>query len=121
MAGQGVFGSATTSIPLGAGLKGSDAQGAAQTNKQLIANTDTTRSLYVTSMILNAIATAGTIKLVQDTTGSPADVTPAFGLPVNGVIVAYFDPPLKVAAGKDLGYTSVTVTTHAVLVTAFLT
>lgn len=96
-------------------LLGTDNQASAQTAKLLVA-ARATETFYVTRVIISNGATAGTVKLVSDTVGTPADRTPVVYLPINGLVELDFTgSPIKIPAGKDVGYTSATVTTHSIL------
>lgn len=102
-------------------LLGKDNQSTAQTAKQLVAPR-TNGTFFVTRLIVSNGATAGTLKLVSDTGGSPTDMIPVVYLPINGLVELDFsDAPLAVPAGKDVGYTSATVTTHSVMLFGYST
>lgn len=95
---------------------GTDNQASAQTAKQLKA-ARTGESFYITKIVISNGATAGDIRLVNDTTGTPTDLMPKLYFPINGLLeLDLSNSPLKVPVGKDIGYTSTTVTTHSVIV-----
>lgn len=97
-------------------LLGSDNQSSAQTNKQLKA-ARTGESYFITKIVISNGATAGDCRLVNDTAGTPANLTPALYLGINQLeTIDFSGSPLKVPVGKDIGYTSTTVTTQSVMV-----
>lgn len=75
-------------------------------------------SLYITDIIMSNGATAGTMKLVEDT-ASAVDVIELKFLAINGNLTHHFLTPVKLTAAKDLGLTSATCTTHSVTVCGF--
>lgn len=92
----------------------------AQTNNELVAApTVANRRIYVTDLIISNGATAGTFFLVEDTGGTPVQVSQTFYLPINGGAVVRFNVPIKLSELKNLGFTSATVTTHSVEVHGF--
>lgn len=92
----------------------------AQTNNELVAappssNANEDKCHYVTGLIISNGAVAGTIFLVEDTGGTPVQISQTFYVGINGGAVAInFPSPIKVSAGKNLGFTSATVTTHSI-------
>ena len=100
--------------------KATDNQSTAQTNTQLKAAPGAGLSLYITDLIVSNGATAGNIKFVEDTAGTPVDVIEVIYLAANGGFVTNFKTPLKITANKDFGYTSATVTTHSVTVLGYI-
>lgn len=96
-----------------------DNQSSAQTNKQLKAAPGSGLSLYITDIIMSNGATAGNIKLVEDTTGTPVDIVEVMYFAINGGAVIPLTVPIKLTANTDLGYTSVTCTTHSITVCGF--
>lgn len=86
----------------------------AQTNNALVSAPSGSLSLYITDLIISNGATAGTIALVEDTGGTPATILGPYYLSANGGFCKKFATPKKVTAAKDLGFTSVTVTTHTI-------
>lgn len=99
--------------------KANENHSSAQTNNSLKAAPGTGLSLYVTDVIVTNGATAGTIKLVEDTGGTPADLLGPIYMAINGGAVIHFQTPIRVTADKDLGFTSVTVTTHSIFVSGY--
>lgn len=93
---------------------------AAQTNNSLKGAPGASLSLYITDIIVSNGATAGNIKFVEDTAGTPVDLIEVVYLAANGGFVTNFRTPLKVTANKDFGFTSVTVTTHSITVLGFI-
>jgi hypothetical protein len=92
---------------------------AAQTNNVLKAAPGASTSLFITNLIVSNGATAGSIKIVEDTGGTPVDIVEEIYLGVNGGAQITFYPPLQVTANKDVGFTSTTVTTHSVTIQGF--
>lgn len=97
-----------------------DNQATAQTNKALKAAPGAGLSLYVTDIIVSNGATAGNLKFVEDTAGTPVDKIKPLYFAANGGTVIAFKTPIKLTANKDFGYTSLTVTTHSVVVNGFV-
>ena len=97
-----------------------DNQSAAQTNTVLVAAPGAGLSLYVTDLIVSNSATAGTVKLVEDTTGSATTKVPLLYFDINSGMSKKFAVPIKLTANKNLGYTSATVTTHSIYVGGFI-
>lgn len=96
-----------------------DNQSSAQTNTALKAAPGSGLSLYITDIIISNGATAGNVKLVEDTAGTPADVVEVMYFAINGGAVIPLRAPIKLTANKNLGYTSVTCTTHSITVCGF--
>lgn len=86
----------------------------AQTNNQLKAAPGANLSIYITDIIFSNGATAGSIKLVEDEGGTPAQITQTVYMAINGGAVMNFTTPKRLTANKSLGFTSTTVTTHSV-------
>lgn len=97
-----------------------DNQATAQTNKAIKAAPGAGLSLYITDVIVSNGATAGNIKFVEDTAGTPVDLIEVMYLAANGGAPLHFNTPIKVTANKDFGYTSTTVTTHSVTVCGYI-
>lgn len=91
----------------------------AQTNNELVAAPGGGLALYVTSVIFSNGATAGSIKLLEDTGGTPAVLIQETYLGINGGAVIDLPTPIRVSTNKNLGFTSTTVTTHSVTVTGY--
>jgi len=98
--------------------KATDNQSSAQTDTALVSAPGSGLSLYVTDIIISNGATAGNVKLVEDT-ASAADIVEVMYFAVNGGAVINLKTPLKLTANKDLGYTSVDCTTHSITVSGF--
>lgn len=98
----------------------SDNQSSAQTNTELKATPGSGLSLYVTDIIISNGATAGNIKLVEDTGGTPVDVLEVMYFAINGGAVISLRTPIKITANKNLGYTSVDCTSHSVTVCGYI-
>lgn len=91
----------------------------AQTNNQLKAAPGANLSFYITDIIISNGATAGTVKLVEDEGGTPADIFGPYYFAVNGGICKRFATPIRMTANKSLGFTSTSVTTHTVTVVGY--
>lgn len=87
---------------------------AAQTNNELKAAPGASLSLYITDIIVSNGATAGSIRLVEDTAGTPAIVLQEMYLAINGGAHLKLQTPIRITANKNVGFTSTTVTTHSV-------
>lgn len=98
--------------------KATDQQSAAQTDTELQATPGTGLSLYITDVIISNGATAGAVKLVENT-ATAATVLETIYLPINGHYEHHFETPVKLTAAYNLGYTSVTCTTHSITVCGF--
>lgn len=89
----------------------------AQTNNELVASPGAGLSLYITNIEISNGATAGTIKIVEDTGGTPVDKWEELYAGINGgAVVDRSHAPIKITANTNLGFTSGTVTTHSVSV-----
>lgn len=92
-----------------------------QTNKELVAAPGAEQSIYVVDVIISNELTAGTVFFVQDTTGTPQQLEGNIylnvygGYPGNGASV-----PMKVAKGKNLGFTSAGFGKHSVTVRYYI-
>lgn len=95
-----------------------DNQSSAQTNTALESAPGAGLSLYVTDVIFSADA-AQTIKLVEDTAGTPVDVLEVVYLAADSSVCMHFTTPIKLTANKDLGYTSSAGVAHSVLVSGY--
>ena len=91
----------------------------AQTNTELVAAPGAGLSLYITDVIISNGATAGNVKLVESTADSPLDIIEVGYFAINGGFVSNFQTPLKLTANKNLGYTSVSCTTHSITVSGY--
>lgn len=97
-----------------------DNQSSAQTNTALQGAPGASLSLYITDMIISNGAVAGNVKIVEDTGGSPADIIEVMYFAINGGMSKRFATPIKITANKNVGYTSVTSTTHSVTLSGFI-
>lgn len=91
----------------------------AQTANALKAAPGSGLALFVQTLVISNGATAGNVKLVEDTGGTPTDIAGPYYFRDTGGIAVNFEPPLKLTSDKDLGFTSATVTTHTVTVSGF--
>lgn len=91
----------------------------AQTANAIKAAPGANLSLYLTDVIISNGATAGDVKIVRDTGGTPTDIIENTYVAINGGAVVPFRTPLRVTANQDVGYTSTTVTTHSVTVCGY--
>lgn len=92
----------------------------AQTNNALKAAPGSNLSLYITDVIISNGATAGSVQIVTDTGGTPATILGPYYLAINGGMSKRFATPIRLAADKDAGFTSTTVTTHSVTLSGFI-
>ncbi|MHA2063734.1 MAG: hypothetical protein ACXABY_05045 [Candidatus Thorarchaeota archaeon] len=92
----------------------------AQTNNQLKAAPGAGLSLYITDIIISNGATAGSVKIVEDTAGTPVDRIEEMYFAANGGISKRFETPIKITANTDVGFTSTTVTTHSVTLSGYI-
>lgn len=91
----------------------------AQTNNALKAAPGANLSLYITDVVISNGATAGNIKFVEDTAGTPVDVIEVMYFAANGGAALHFKTPIRITANKDFGFTSVTSTTHSITVCGY--
>ncbi len=92
----------------------------AQTNNPIHSAPGASLSLYITDIVVSNGATAGSIKFVEDTAGTPVVKVQETYMAINGGAVMSFKTPIRVTANKDFGYTSTTVTTHSVTVHGYI-
>lgn len=92
----------------------------AQTNNSLISAPGAGLSIYITDIHISNGATAGNVKLVEDTGGTPADLLGPYYFAINGGMVSNLKTPKKLTANKDLGFTSASVTTHSISIGYFI-
>ena len=88
----------------------------AQTNTQLVAAQGAGNMICIEKLLISNGATAGTIKIVENT-GTPVDIVENIYVGINGGAVINLDGTLCTSANVNLGITSATVTTHSVTVT----
>jgi hypothetical protein len=96
-----------------------DNQSIAQTNTALKAAPGAGLSLYITDIIISNGATAGNVKIVEDTSGIPVDIIEVMYFAINGGMSKKFRTPIRASANVDIGYTSVTSTTHSVTISGY--
>ena len=101
-------------------FRASENNATAQTNNEIVAAPGAGLSLYVTDIVVSNGATAGSIKIVEDTAGTPVVIVNETYMAINGGAVMQFKTPLKLTANKNLGYTSTTVTTHTITVSGYI-
>jgi len=89
---------------------------APQSNSVLKAAPGAGLALSITKIIVSIGATAGTVKFVYDTAGTPTVVIPTMYFSTNGGITLTFDQPLKLNNNVNFGFTSTLVTTHSIFV-----
>lgn len=92
----------------------------AQTNNPIHSAPGAGLSLYITDIVVSNGATAGSIKFVEDTAGTPVVKVQETYMAINGGAVMAFKTPIRITANKDFGYTSTTVTTHSVTVNGYI-
>lgn len=92
----------------------------AQTNNPIHSAPGAGLSLYITDIVVSNGATAGSIKFVEDTAGTPVVKVQETYMAINGGAVMAFKTPIRITANKDFGYTSTTVTTHSITVNGFI-
>ena len=98
-----------------------DNYSAAQTNDAIQAAPGTGLALQVKTLTFSSDGTAaGSVKLVEDTAGTPVDIAGPYYFPATaGIINIIFDPPLKVTTNKDLGVTSTGITNLTATTTGY--
>ena len=99
-------------------FRASENYATAQTDNELVADPGDGFQICVTDVIFSNGATAGSLKLVETTSGS-ADVLELIYAPINGGAVINLSTPLCITASENLGFTSATVTTHSITVLGF--
>lgn len=92
----------------------------AQTNNLLKNAPGSSLCLYITDIIFSNGPTAGSIKLVQDPSGTPVDIFGPVYVADNGGIVVNLITPIRLSTNTALGFTSVTVTNHTVTVNGYI-
>lgn len=95
-------------------------ESSAATNDEIKAAAGAGLSLYITDVIVSNGATAGKIKFVEDTAGTPVTRIEEINLAVNGGCHLKFQTPLRISTNKNFGYTSTTMTNHSVTVSGFI-
>lgn len=99
-------------------FKASENHATAQTANELVAAPGASTQLCITDIIVSNGATAGVVKLVENT-GTPVDIFEDIYVGVNGGAVIPLQTPLCITTNTNLGFTSTTVTTHSVSVLGF--
>lgn len=74
--------------------------------------------LVITDIILSNGATAGTIKLVENT-ASASDISATYYFAINGGMAMPMSGVIRLSENVDLGFTSATVTTHTITVLGY--
>lgn len=93
---------------------------AAQTNEPIKAAPATTgHRIYITDVVVSNGATAGQVKFVEDTGGTPIDRIESLHLGINGGAVLNFTNPVQLTAGVDFGVTSTTADDFSVTITGY--
>ena len=92
----------------------------AQTNHELVAAPGAGLSIYITDIMVSNGATAGTIKFVEDTGGTPVQKTGTMNFAALGGTSPNFQTPIRVTANKNFGFTSATMTNHSVMVNYYI-
>lgn len=91
----------------------------AQTNNELKAAPGANLSLYVTDIVISNGATAGSVRIVSDTGGTPVIQVNEIYLGINGGASLNFKTPIRIPTNTNLGFTSTTVTTHTLYVAGY--
>lgn len=93
---------------------------AVQTAQELqAAPSDSNLSYYITDVVVSNGATAGQVKIVEDTGGTPVDIIESLHLGINGGAVLCFKTPIKVSTGRNIGVTSVTADDFSVTISGY--
>lgn len=90
----------------------------AQTAVEVKATPGASLSLYITDVVVSNGATAGNVKLGEDT-AALVDKIEVMYFAINGGTALHFRTPIKLTANKNLGLTSVTCTTHSITVNGY--
>lgn len=90
-----------------------------QANTVLLAAPGAGLRFYITDIVLSNGATEGNIRLVEDTGGAADDLMPPFYFGENGGTSLELTTPIEVSENVDIGYTSVGVTTHSVMIIGY--
>ena len=101
------------------GFRGNENNATAQTANPIVAAPGASLSLYITDIIISNGATAGTCLIMEDTAGAATTLLGPYYFAINGGMSKSFQTPIRVTANKDIGYTSVTVTTMTVTVIGY--
>jgi hypothetical protein len=71
-------------------------------------------------IVISNGAMVGMVKIVEDESGTPADVSQTFYLAINGGAAIHLQQPIRLTANKTLGFTSATVTTHSIAIHGYI-
>lgn len=107
-------------VPRADTFRANENHSSAQTNNVLKTAPGTGVRYYITDIIISNGATAGTVKIVEDASGTPADVLGPYYFGANSGMSKHFETPIPLSINKDLGFTSVTVTTHTITVSGYI-
>lgn len=99
--------------------RGNENNATAQTDNPIKSAPGANLSLYITDIILSNGATAGTFLIEEDTAGAKTTLLGPYYLGINSGMSKKFQTPVRCTANKDIGYTTVTVTTHTVTVIGY--
>lgn len=91
----------------------------AQTNNAIKGTPGANLSLYITDVVMST-DTAGNIKIVEDTAGTPVTKVGPLYFAANGGAALHFQTPIRITANKDIGYTSSMTGNHTVQVNGFI-
>ncbi len=92
----------------------------AQTNNPLKDAPGTDSAIYITDIIFSNGATAGSIKLIEDESGTPTQITQTIYMAINGGAVMNFLTPKRLTTNKSLGFTSNTLTTYSIEIHGYI-
>ena len=92
----------------------------AQTNTALKAAPGASHQLMVTDVVISANGAANTIKLVEDTGGTPADVLEVLYIAADDVKSVHFQTPIAITANKDVGFTSTVANNHSITISGYI-
>lgn len=90
----------------------------AQTATELKGTPGASLSLFVQSVVMST-DTAMNVQFVESTGGSTAVVAGPYYFAANGGLAFKYEPPLKITANTNLGYTSSGAGNHTVTITGF--
>lgn len=93
---------------------------AAQTSLQVLAAPGSGYCLYITDILFSNGATAGTLSLLEVSGPSSAYIIPPQYMAVNSSVPKTFKTPLKLNQNFSLNFTSVTSTTHSIVVSGYI-
>lgn len=90
----------------------------AQTNSVLKTAPGANLSLYITDIVISNGATAGSVRILENTTTPVIKVNETY-VAINGGATMHFRTPIRCSANVNLAFTSTTVTTHTVTVSGY--